>query len=122
MIGDQNRADKSVAKGLRNVVFENNLYQSITSWPADAPIKDQSPIIGNPEFRNAGRMNLEDYIPQNTRLVRHRGITIPRLRGDEVGLTVGLNPQHDILGSPILGVPDLGAIELSENIKTSKIK
>jgi hypothetical protein len=110
--GDQNRADKSETKGLRNVVFKNNLYATLSSWPADASIKDQSPIIGNPEFQHAGGMRLEDYIPQNARLVRHRGIPIPRLRGDEVGLTVGLNPQHDILGNPILGVPDLGAIQL----------
>lgn len=54
VLGDQNRADKGVAKGLRNVVFENNLYQSIASWPANAAIKDRSPIIGNPAFVNAG--------------------------------------------------------------------
>ncbi|MEI7534024.1 MAG: right-handed parallel beta-helix repeat-containing protein [Verrucomicrobiae bacterium] len=119
VMGDQNRDDKGPAKGLRNAVFENNLYQSIASWPANAPVKDRSPIIGNPEFVNAGGMKLEDYIPQNARLVQNRGITIPRLRGDEVGLTVGLNPERDILGNKILGLPDLGAIELSENINAS---
>jgi hypothetical protein len=111
--GDQNRADKSAARGLRNVVFENNLYRSVTSWPANAPIKDQSPMIGNPEFLHAGGMKPEDYLPQNSRLVRNRGIPIPRLRGDEVGLTVGLQPEHDIRGHPVRGVPDLGAIELT---------
>ena len=119
VMGDQNRADKGAAKGLRNVVFESNLYQSIASWPVDAPIRDQSPIVGNPEFPNAGGIKLEDYIPRNVRLVRNRGITIPRLRDDEVGLTVELNPKHDILGNLILGLPDLGAIKLSENIKAS---
>lgn len=120
VIGDQNRADKGPAGGPHNVVFENNLYRSVTSWPADAPIKDRSSIIGNPEFRRAGGMSLDDYIPQNTSLIRNRGIPIPKLRGDEVGLTVGLNSEHDILGCPLPGVPDIGAIELPENIKSNQ--
>ena len=118
--GDQNRADKGAAVGLHNVVFENNLYRSVASWPADAPIQDQSPIIGNPELRNAGGTNLADYIPQNMGLVQNRGIRIAKLRDDAVGLTVELNPTHDILGNAILGLPDLGAIELPENVKTSE--
>ena len=112
VIGDQNRADKAAARELRNVVSENNLYESVRSWPADAPIKDRSPFIGDPEFQQAGEMSLEDYIPQNTRLVQKRGVRTTRLHGDEVGLAVGLNPEHDILGNPILGLPDLGAIQL----------
>ena len=99
VLGDQNRADKGVAKGLRNVVFENNLYQSIASWPANAAIKDRSPIIGNPAFVNAGGISLEDYIPQNIGLIRNRGIQISKLRGGAVGLTVGLNPKRDILAT-----------------------
>ena len=40
------------------------------------------------------------------------GLTLAPLRGDTVGLAVGLAVTHDILGQPIVGTPDLGAIEL----------
>ncbi len=118
--GDQNRADKKAARSPRNVVFENNLFQSLASWPADAPIRDHSPIIGNPMFRHAGGTHPEDYIPQNLPLIHHRSERISRLYDDGVGLTVGLNSNHDILGHPILGSPDLGAIELPAAQKASR--
>ena len=119
VIGDQIRPDKGGARAPRNVVFENNLYESVRSWPADAPIKDRSPIIGNPQFQHAGGMSLEDYIPRNIGLVRNRGILIPKLRSDDVGLTLGLHPQHDILGNPIPGLPSLGAIQLPSSAQNA---
>jgi hypothetical protein len=44
--------------------------------------------------------------------VQDRGLPIEALPGDEVGLTLGLRPPHDILGQALVGPPDLGAIEL----------
>jgi hypothetical protein len=110
VMGDQNRADTGSVKGLRNIVFENNLYKSIASWPPDAPIKDRSPIFGSPEFLKPGGLKLEDYIPENSQLIQNRGIRISLLGGDEAGLLEGLNPKQDILGNPVLGLPGLGAI------------
>lgn len=42
------------------------------------------------------------------------GIEIMRLPDDSYGLKVGLKAETDILGNEITGMPDLGAIELSE--------
>ena len=120
VMGDQNRADKGAGRGLHNVIFKNNLYQSITSWPADAPIKDQSPIIGDPVFESASGQSLANYTPRNAALVKDKGIKIPKLPHDDVGIFAGLEVQTDILGNRIHGLPDLGAIELTEKIETSK--
>lgn len=118
--GDQYRADRDASQGLHNVVFANNLYASVRSWPADAPIRDRSPIIGNPGFANAGGVKVEDYIPQNAGLIRNRGIEISKLPQDGLGLKGGLVPEQDILGHPISGLPGLGAIELSSLTPTSR--
>ena len=54
----------------------------------------------------------EDYVPHEAALVRNRGRRIVALPGDTTGLTIGLSVTQDILGRPIVGDPDLGAIEL----------
>ena len=42
------------------------------------------------------------------------GIEIVRLSDDSYGLKVGLKAETDILGNKITGMPDMGAIEISE--------
>jgi len=112
--GDQSKADKVLSDPLRNVVFKNNLFLRPDNWPAGSVLQDQSPINGDPGFQKAGGMSLEDYAPSNARLVRNRGIPIPLIPGDATGLVGGLKIDWDILGHPILGNPDLGAIEMIE--------
>ena len=41
------------------------------------------------------------------------GIEIPQIQGDKKGLITGLKADKDILGNPIKGLPDMGAIELN---------
>lgn len=53
-----------------------------------------------------------DYLPTNRKLISDAGIEISPLPGDAVGLRIGLKPTSDILGNPIRGLPDPGAIEL----------
>lgn len=112
VVGDQNRADSGQAAVLPNVVFQNNLFLRADNWPGDSALQDQSPLIGDPEFAHGGGLRLADYVPRNASLVRNRGIAIPRLPQDEAGLLSGLQVERDILGEPIVGLPDLGAIEL----------
>ena len=112
--GDQNKADKLLSGPLQNVVFKNNLFLHPEDWPADSGLQDQSPINGDPGFQKAGGMSLEDYVPANGRLVRKRGISIPLIPGDATGLAGGIKMEQDILGHPIVGNPDLGAIEMIE--------
>ena len=96
-----------------NVVFKNNLYENAQVLPQDLVIKDEQPIVGNPQFKDAGGLTIGDYIPANASLVKDKGIEITNIPGDPVGLTIGLAVETDILGNPIKGAPDMGAIEMN---------
>ena len=43
---------------------------------------------------------------------KDKGIVIPKLPGDSIGLRKGLEVNEDFLGRPINGAPDIGAIEI----------
>ena len=96
------------------VVFKNNLYLRADNWPdADkVMITDQSPVYGDPEFVNKGGLEIEDYIPQNAGLIKDKAIDIEKIPSDTVGLWGGFKLDVDILGNPITGQPDMGAIEM----------
>jgi hypothetical protein len=66
------------------------------------------------QFANAGGDKLTDYIPLNKTLVENKGIEIPLILNDKSGLFKGLKVEHGILGNPIIGKPDMGAIEISK--------
>jgi len=110
--GDQNRPDADQPAVIPDVVFQNNLFLHADNWPKDSLLQDQSPIVGDPEFHDPGSWRLEDYIQRNVSLVQNRGILIPRLPNDAVGLPGGLQVERDILGNRIIDQPDLGAIEV----------
>lgn len=110
--GDQFSADRAAERPLNDVVFENNLFLRADNWPAAVGIHDRAPLIGDPMLANAGGLKLEDYLPGNSALVKNRGVRIAKIPGDKTGLTVGFGVERDILGRPIVGLPDLGAIEL----------
>ncbi|SET13091.1 right-handed parallel beta-helix repeat-containing protein [Thalassotalea agarivorans] len=99
---------------LKHFIFENNLYLKQGNWPKEVLVQDASPIYGNANFVNPGGLNLKDYTPQNIALIKDKGINIPRIPNDSTGLIVGLQSPHDVLGNPIKGLPDIGAIELQE--------
>jgi hypothetical protein len=71
-------------------------------------------MFGNPDFKNKGGLNIEDYIPQNKLLIKDKGIHIHKIPNDPSGLMGGLQVEYDILGNKITGPPDLGAIEMSK--------
>jgi hypothetical protein len=110
--GDQSKPDQLTAGDLGRVVVSHNLFLRPDNWPAELRLTDAAPTYGDPAFPRPGGLKLEDYVPGARDLVRDRGIAIPALPGDPIGLTVGLEVPADILGRPILGAPDLGAIEL----------
>jgi hypothetical protein len=109
--GDQKKTETD-ADGVPNVVFKNNLFLRADNWPAELPLQDAAPIIGDPGFSNKGGLQLKDYLPANKNLVLDKGLTIQAIPNDTIGLRLGLKVEHDILGNPIKGQPDLGAIEL----------
>jgi len=110
--GDQDKRELKRGASPDNVVFRNNLFLESGNWPVDAPIRDQSPLIGNPDFQNAGGGGIADYVPRNAALVRNKGMRIAKLPGDGIGLLGGLDVKTDIQGNRVLDLPDIGAIEL----------
>lgn len=117
VLGDQYVPDSKGNSAIKNVVFENNLYFKGYSWPEEAPIQDRNPLIGDPGFSQTAGLSIVDYIPSNAALVRDKGIQIHAIPDDPIGLYIGLAVKKDILGNPISGLPDLGAIELDPNLK-----
>ena len=110
--GKQYQRDRSGDDSGR-VVFANNLFLRPDNWPAATGIRDSAPVIGDPGFEFTDAMKIEDFRPTNVALVADRGIAIEPIPGDSLGLPGGLAVSHDILGNPIDGLPDLGAIEIS---------
>ncbi len=110
VLGDQYKADDGSSKLSGPVVFNNNLWYSPAAWPADAGIKDTSPKVGNPLFKNPGGLRIEDYLPGNIDFIKGKGLKIEPLSGDFIGLLQGMNPEKDILGNPAGANPPIGAI------------
>jgi hypothetical protein len=109
--GDQKKLEAEQGQ-VPNVVFTHNLYLRADNWPAEFYLKDANPFFGNPVFKKAGGWKLSDYVPADARLVADRGIAVLPIPGDSIGLRIGLPVKTDILGNPVRGLPDLGAIEL----------
>jgi hypothetical protein len=111
VLGDQYKPDSNNEGHIDRTYFINNVFLRADNWPNDALISDESPLIGNPDFKNAGGLSPQDYIPTNKKLVA-KGIPIPLIEEDWLGLMNGLNPEKDFLGTPINGKPCIGAIKI----------
>lgn len=97
------------------IYWTNNLYQRKGIFPSDWPFTEQQPMVKNPRLANAGGLTAEDYIPAAKSPVINRGMEITKIPGDEVGLKMGLAVESDYFGNPIVGRPDVGAVEVSDN-------
>ncbi len=109
--GDQFKTDANLLQS-GNTIFNNNLFLYAHNWPAAFPIQDARPLIGDPQFRKKAGFALVDYHPRNTIMIKDKGMVIPKIPGDNVGIKIGLDMAVDILGNKIKGKPDIGAIEL----------
>ena len=105
------RMDKRIAAIKRSFVT-NNLYAAADVLPPSLPFKNVNALVGNADFLNPGGLTAVDYTPRNRQLVKDAGVEIPSLPGDATGLRIGLRVDKDFLGNPIIGKPDLGAIEI----------
>ena len=112
VLGDQYKPQDEGEADIPNVVFKNNLFLKPTNWPETVLIQPGAPVFGDPLFVNKGGLEIADYIPTNSELVKDKGIEIPLIPGDNKGLFPGLKMKTDILGNPIKGLPDMGAIEM----------
>jgi len=112
VLGDQYNPETEGEVTVTNTIFDNNLFLHQESWPEGYPWQDESPMFGDADFNNAGGTLIEDYIPNNSGLIRNKGIIIQTIPNDQNGLYLGLEMTKDILGNPITGQPDMGAIEI----------
>jgi hypothetical protein len=113
VLGDQTSTSTLVKTDEGDVYFRNNLFLKTTNWPSAEKIVDAAPMYGDPNFANGGGLKIEDYIPSNLNLIQGKGVPIPNLPGDVVGLKIGLKVTSDILGNPINEVIDMGAIAVT---------
>lgn len=113
VLGDQYRPDEGGTGIIDNVTFTNNLFLKKDYWPEDALIQPLNSVFGDVLFLKRGGTNIQDYTPTGIDLVRDKGINIPTIEGDAKGLYLGLPLREDLLGNPINGLPDMGAIELN---------
>lgn len=111
VVSDQSDAEQGETRALPRAVVAHNLFLHATAWPAGLGLADPRPLLGDAAFARPGGDRPEDYLPGNIDLVRDRGLAVQPLPGDPIGLTRGLTVTTDILGHPIRGTPDLGAIE-----------
>lgn len=110
--GDQNKHIEDKSGRDKRVVFKNNLYLNQSNWPADIPFIDQNPLFGSPGFVHPNGMSVDDYVPTHQQLIKNKGMEIPYIPGDTIGLKPGLKMTYDIRGHIIKGKPGLGAIQL----------
>jgi hypothetical protein len=110
--GTPSHMDDYTQAMIDRVVWKNNLYQRGGVVPDDFPFTDIFPILGNPNLANPGGPADEDYVPAATDLGPAQGIAIEKIPGDSIGLDIGLAVSEDYFGNPIVGLPDVGAVEV----------
>lgn len=110
--GDQYNPEKEGNWAVSDVFFKNNLFLNDSNWPKEAMIQDVKPFFGDADFKNKNGFHSEDFTPKNRNLIQNKGVVIPQLSKDTIGIFYGLHLKKDILGNKIIGLPDLGAIEI----------
>jgi hypothetical protein len=110
--GDQYNPETEGEWEVKDIIFTNNLFLKPTSWPASQKLQDENPLFGDPDFYQKGGLEFISYIPKNINIIKNKGVKITQLPKDTIGITIGLHPNVDILGNPIIALPDIGAIEL----------
>lgn len=111
--GDQYKPEDLLENPIDDVVFTNNLFLKPNSWPTNSIIQPTNSIIGEPGFQNKRGETFKDFVPTRS-VIRDKGMVIRRIPGDSVGLKFGMEVTRDILGNPIIGLPDIGAIEMQQ--------
>ncbi len=114
---------------LEKAVFKNNLFQTTDLLPPSLQIKDTAPLLGDPGFANEGGIDAEDYVAYFFEHIKDLGMVIEKIPDDPVGLDLqlnlgdesiqlGLEVTKDFFGNPIIGLPDLGAVEAGDTRPT----
>ena len=113
VLGDQYKPDEGGSGVIENVTFTNNVFLKDDFWPKNVLIQPTDFVVGDVKFQNKQGLTINDFTPTHKALVKDKGIVVPYIKRDSKGLFNGLEVEKDILGNPIKGSPDLGAIELN---------
>jgi Right handed beta helix region len=113
VLGDQNKADLSGNNAIANMCIANNLFLKVKSLPVELEIYERNTLVGNPAFKNGGGLNIKDYIPQSTTLIKGKGLVVAAINASTSSDRFTLQLAKDILGKPIASVPSIGAIEIN---------
>ena len=104
VLGDQYRSEKKGESKAKGIKVCNNLFMNVDDWNKSVEFVSSKSFSGNPEFVNEGGLCPEDYMPMNKELVKNKGT--------DISLSGNIKPlDRDFFGNPIVGKPDLGAIE-----------
>jgi hypothetical protein len=94
-----------------DIIFENNLVFEnkvpITPWNTYS-----NNWAADPQYLNRGGLATEDYKAINFNQIVNQGINLYTVPEDVDGVAGGFAVKEDILGNPIVGLPDMGAIEM----------
>ena len=101
-------------ENLDRVIWKNNLYQKTDILPDTLQVTDAAPLFGDPGFAAEGGTDPEDYEAFFFENIKDRGVPIEKIPGDAIGLRIGLEVTEDFFGNPIVGLPDLGAVEAGD--------
>jgi hypothetical protein len=110
--GDQDQWDDNGEQPGGSVHFANNLFLHPNSWPVQAPIQDADPAVADVDLQPVTPFQLFRFLPDHIQPIRDKGKPIHPLSSDRIFTASDLQMPTDILGNPIIGEPDLGAIEL----------
>lgn len=111
VLGDQNKPDEHTGKPIENMRVLNNLFMNSSHWPAEMVLTEQVSVFGDPAFKKPGGLQLADYIPANSALVRNKGVSIQLKQSVEAVASKLGQVNRDIMNNPLPAVPSIGAIE-----------
>ncbi len=110
VLGDQYRPDRLQGELVQEMIYQHNVFLSRDTWPSDLGIPTVTSIFADPAFKRAGGDRPEDYMPTQPKLVKARGMSIDPFPHDSFGLWQPLSLTQDMLGTPTLDPPNIGAI------------
>jgi hypothetical protein len=116
VLGDQDWRKDEIVDRIERADVRNNVVIRSDLLPDSLPFDNLDPVVGDVRFRQPGGTLAEDYIPQNIELIRDRGIPVVPLEGDDGETVFGFSVRTDYFGNPIIGLPDIGAIEIQPSI------
>jgi len=98
-------------KGSRKAINSSQSQDEYPLW--------NSKLSPRTRFQWTRGLRVAGYTSSNASLIINRGAEISDTPVDAVGLSGGLKMEQAIRGHPILGNPDLGAIEMTPVVQPS---